>query len=67
MNVSRDLFNGSNIEACIVVSSETVVKSGTDLTWGPVRKRALDVASASGMIGFVQPALDGAALGLSLG
>ena len=36
INVSRDLFNGSNIEAYIVVSCETVVKSGTDLTCCPV-------------------------------
>ena len=38
------------------------VKFGTDLTCGLVVKRAPDVASASGMTGFVQPALDGAAL-----
>ena len=36
MNVSRDLFKGSNIEAYIVVSCETVVRSGTDLTGGIV-------------------------------
>ena len=43
-----------------------MAKSGTDLNCGPVGKRAPDKASASGMIAFVQPALDGAALGLSL-
>ena len=43
-----------------------VVKSGNDLTCGPVGKRAPDVAPSSGVIGFVQSALDGAALGLSL-
>ena len=36
MNVSRDRFSGSNIEAYIVVSCETVVRSGTDLTCGTV-------------------------------
>ena len=36
MNVSRELFKGSNIEAYIVVSCETVVRSGTDLTCGIV-------------------------------
>ena len=35
INVSRDLFNGSNIEAYIVVLCETVIKSGFDLTRGP--------------------------------
>ena len=48
MNVPRDLFKGSNIEAYIVVSCETVVRSGTDLTCGVVGKRAPGVASASG-------------------
>ena len=61
MNVARDLFKDSNIEAYIVVSCETVVRSGTDLTCGIVGKRAPDVASASGGSGFLQPALDGAA------
>ena len=32
MNVSRDLFKGSNIEAFIVVSCKMVVRCGTDLT-----------------------------------
>ena len=36
MNVSRDLFRDSNIEAYIVVSCEAVVRSGTDLTCGTV-------------------------------
>ena len=66
INVSRDLFNDSNIDAYIVVSCEAVVKSGTDLTCGTVGKRASDRASASGVIGCVQPALDGAAIGFSL-
>ena len=39
MNVSRYLFRGSNIEAYIVVSFETVVRSGTDLTCGTVGNR----------------------------
>ena len=66
LNVSRDLFKGSNIEEYIVVSCETVVRSGTDLTCGIVGKRKSDVASASGASGFVQPVLDGAAFGLSM-
>ena len=66
LNVSRDLYIGSNIEAYIVVSCETVVESGTNLTCGTVGKRAPDVPSASGVIGFDQSALDGADLGLSL-
>ena len=32
INVSRDLLKGSNIDAYIVLSCETVVKSGTDVT-----------------------------------
>ena len=51
INVSRGLFNGSDIEAYIVVSCETVCKSGTDLTCGIEGKRAPDVASASDVIG----------------
>ena len=66
LNVSRDLFKGSNIEEYIVVSCETVVRSGTDLTCGIVGKRKSDVASASGASGFVQPVLDGAPFGLSM-
>ena len=66
MNVSRDLFRGSNIEAYIVVSCETVVRSGTDLTCDRVRNRVSWVASASGGTGFIQPGLDGAALSRSL-
>ena len=66
MNVSRDLFRGSNIEAYIVVSCETVVRSGTDLTCGTVSNLVSGVASASGGTGFVQPRLEGAALGRSL-
>ena len=66
MNVSRDLFRGSNIEAYIVVSCGTVVKSGTDLTCGTVGNRVSGWVSASGVTGFVQPGLDGAALGRSL-
>ena len=66
MNVSRDLFRGSNIQAYIVVSCETVVRSGTDLTCGTVGNRVSGVASASDRTGFVQPGLDGAALGRSL-
>ena len=54
------------IEAYFLLSCETVVESGTDLTCGPLDKRAPDGASASGVIGFVQPALEGAALSLSL-
>ena len=46
MNVSSDLFKGSNIEAYIVVSCETVVRFGTDLTCSIVGKRDPDVASA---------------------
>ena len=65
MNVSRNLFRGSNIEAYIVVSCETVVRSGTDLTCGTVGNRVPRVASASGGNGFVQPVLDMAALGRS--
>ena len=65
INVSRDLFEGSNIEAYIVVSCETVVRSGTDLACGTVGNRVPKVASAYGGDGFVQPGLDGAALGLS--
>ena len=63
MNVSRNLFRGSNIEALIVLSCETVVRSGTDLTCGTVGNRVSGVAFASGGNGFVQPGLDGAALG----
>ena len=63
MNVLSDLFRGSNIEAYIVVSCETVVRSGTDLTCGTVGNLVSRVASASGKTGFVQPGLDGAALG----
>ena len=63
MNVSRDLLRGSNIEAYIVVSCETVVRSGTELTCGTVGNLVSGVASASGGTGFVQPGLDGAALG----
>ena len=66
MNVSSDLFRGSNIEAYIVVSCETVVRSGTDLTCGTVGNLVPGVASASGGTAFVQPGLDGAALGHSL-
>ena len=66
MNVSRDLFSGSNIEAFIVVSCETVVRYGTDLTCGTVGYLASGVASASTGTGFVQPGLDGAALVRSL-
>ena len=66
MNVSRDLVRGSNIEAYIVVSCETVVKPGTDLTCGSVGNFVSGVASASGGTGFVQPGLDGAALSRSL-
>ena len=66
LNVSRDLFYGSNLEAYIVVSCQTVVKSGTDLTCGTVGKRAPDVASTSGLVRSIQPALGGAALCLSL-
>ena len=63
MNVSRDLFRGSNIEAYIVVSCETVVRSGTDLTCGTVGNLVSGVASASGGAGFVQLGLEGSALG----
>ena len=66
VNVSRDLFKGSNIEAYIVVACETVVRSGTDLTCGTVGNRVPEVTSASGGTGLVQPGLDGAGLGLSL-
>ena len=66
MNVPRDLFRGSNIEAYLVVSCETVVRSGTVLTCGIVGNRVPEVAYASGGTGFVQYGLDGAALGLSL-
>ena len=66
MNVSRDLFKGSNIEAYIVVSCETLVRFGTDLTCGIVGDCASKVASCSDGAGFVRPALDGAALCLSL-
>ena len=66
MNVSRDIFRRSNIEAYIVVSSDTVVRSGTDLTCGTVGNLVSGVASASGGTGFVQPGLDGAALCRSL-
>ena len=59
MNVSRDLFKGSNIEVYIVVSCKTVVRSGTDLTCGIVGNRAPDVASASGLAGFVRPGCPG--------
>ena len=60
INVSRDLFRGSNIEAYIVVSCETVVRSGT------VGNLVSGVASASGGTGISQPGFDGAALGRSL-
>ena len=66
MNVSRDLFRGSNIDAYIFVYCETLVRSGTDLTCGKVGNRVSGVASASCGTGFVQPGLDGAALGRSL-
>ena len=67
MNVSRELFKGSYIEAYIVVSCEMIVRSGTNLTCGIVGDCAPDMASASGGAGLVRPALDGAALSLSLG
>ena len=57
MNVSRDLFKGSNIEAYNIMSCKTR---------GIVGNRVPMVASASGGTGFVQPGLDGSALGLSL-
>ena len=66
MNVSGDLFSGSNIHAYIAVSCETVVKSGTNLTWGIVGKLVPDEASASGGTGSVQSDIDGATLGVSL-
>ena len=66
INVSSDLFRGSNIEAYIVGSCETVVRSGTNLTCGTVGNLVSGRASASGRTGFVQPSLDGAALGRSL-
>ena len=66
MNVSRDLFRGSNIEAYIVVSCETVVRSDTDLTCGTVGNLVSGVASASVGAGFVQLYFEGAALGRSL-
>ena len=66
MNVSRDLFRGSNIEAHIVVSCETVVRSGTDLTCGTMGNLVSGVASTSGGAGFVQLDFEGAALGRSL-
>ena len=66
MNVSRDLFKGSNIEAYIVVSCETVVRSGTDLTCGIVGKRAPGVASASDGAKSVQHDLHWASLGLKI-
>ena len=53
MNVSRYLFKGSNIEAFIVVSCETVVRSGLDLICGNVGDCATDIASDSGGAGFV--------------
>ena len=65
MNVSSDLFRGSNIDTYLVVSCETLVRSGTDLTCGTVGNRVSGVASASGGTGSVQPGLDGAALGRS--
>ena len=34
LNVSRDLFRGSSIDAYIIVSCETAVRYGTDLTCG---------------------------------
>ena len=67
MKVSRDLFKSSNIEAYIVVSFQMVVRSGTDLTCGIVGNCAADVACAFSGTGFVRLALDGAALGRSLG
>ena len=66
MNVSRDLFRGSNIDAYIFVYCETLVRSGTDLTCGTVGNRVSGVASASCGTGFVQPGLDGAAPGRAL-
>ena len=65
MYVSRDLFRGSKTEAYIVLSCETVVRSGTNLTCGKVGNLVSGVASASGETGFVRPGLDGAALGHS--
>ena len=65
-NVSRDLFKGSNLEAYIVVSCETVDQSGTHVACGTVGHCVPKLASASGGTGFVQPGLDVAALGLSL-
>ena len=67
MSVSKDLLSGSKIDKYIVVVlCEALVKSGTDLTLDTVGKCAPDEASDSGGIGTVQPALEGAALGLSL-
>ena len=66
MNVSRDLFRGSNIEEYIVVSCETVVRSGTDLTCATVGSLVSGVSSASSGTGFVLPGLERGALGRSL-
>ena len=57
MNVSRDLFRGSNIEAYIVVSCETVVRSGTELTCGTVGNLVSGVASATPSFNFSRAAL----------
>ena len=62
MKVLGDLLRGSNVVAYIVVSCETVVRSGTDLICGTVGIRVCGVVSDSGGTGFVQPGLDGAAL-----
>ena len=66
MNVSRYLFKGSNIEAYIILSCETVFRSGTDMTCGTVGNRVPEVASVSYGTGFVQPDHDGAVLGLPM-
>ena len=52
MNVSRDLFKGSNIEAYIVVSCETVVRSGTDLTLWLSVATVQDLKLPHHMVGF---------------
>ena len=65
MNASSDLLSGSTMDAFIVASCDTVVRSETDLTWDIAGKCVPEEALTSGWTGLVLSGLGGAALGLS--
>ena len=66
MNISRGILSNSNIDAYIVLSRDTVVRSGTNLTWGIVGKCIPEAAPLSRETVFVQSDLVGAAHDLSV-